>query len=222
MCKKYGGADYAINYRTEGWQKEVLKLTKGKGVGKCGETTSPNLEDRFLILVSFVPDVIYDPVGLIKDSLKCIAWKGRAIVVGFAAGDIEKVRRRLSDVGTCINLSSRFNFILAAAESCPTEEHIHRRPPLGCLRKVRQDKITRSLGRPVQVRVLLSYLRTPCSQLMKWRQRLWESKKALPLVYSKIYYGLEGVSAGLKAIEDRETWGKATVRIRDDTPSPKL
>lgn len=53
-------------------------------------------------------------------------------------------------------------------------------------------------------------------------RRLWESKKALPLVYSKIYYGLEGVSAGLKAIEDRETWGKATVRIRDDVPSPKL
>jgi hypothetical protein len=25
------------------------------------------------------------------DSLKCIAWKGRAIVVGFAAGTIEKV-----------------------------------------------------------------------------------------------------------------------------------
>lgn len=37
--------------------------------------------------------MIYDPVGLIKDSLKCIAWKGRAIVVGFAAGEIEKVRR---------------------------------------------------------------------------------------------------------------------------------
>ena len=36
-------------------------------------------------------DVIYDQVGLIKDSLKCIAWKGRAVVVGFAGGEIEKV-----------------------------------------------------------------------------------------------------------------------------------
>ena len=35
--------------------------------------------------------MIYDPVGLIKDSLKCIAWKGRALVVGFAGGQIEKV-----------------------------------------------------------------------------------------------------------------------------------
>lgn len=86
---KLGGADYGVNYSKEGWQKEVLKITGGKGV-----------------------DVIYDPVGLIRgmhthlshiylqvsvdlflsDSLKCIAWKGRAIVVGFAAGEIEKVR----------------------------------------------------------------------------------------------------------------------------------
>lgn len=53
-------------------------------------------------------DVIYDPVGLINgnhlhiltkffvfnnvlDALKCIAWKGRALVIGFAAGTIEKV-----------------------------------------------------------------------------------------------------------------------------------
>ncbi|QRV94160.1 Zinc-binding dehydrogenase [Ceratobasidium sp. AG-Ba] len=68
VCKSLGGADEVINYTKPGWQKEVLKLTSGKGV-----------------------DVIYDPVGLIKDSLKCIAWKGRAVVVGFAAGQIEKL-----------------------------------------------------------------------------------------------------------------------------------
>ncbi|KAI0360914.1 alcohol dehydrogenase [Trametes cingulata] len=65
---RYGGADHGVNYSKEGWQKEVLKITGGKGV-----------------------DVIYDPVGLIRDSLKCIAWKGRALVVGFAAGTIEKL-----------------------------------------------------------------------------------------------------------------------------------
>ncbi|PVG02361.1 NAD(P)-binding protein [Serendipita vermifera] len=68
VCTKYGKADYAIDYSKPGWQQEVLKLTNGKGV-----------------------DVIYDPVGLIKDSLKCIAWKGRALVVGFAGGQIEKL-----------------------------------------------------------------------------------------------------------------------------------
>lgn len=85
IAKHYGGADHGVNYSKPGWQKEVLKLTGGKGV-----------------------DVIYDPVGLINgmrsctkktssdllliDCLKCIAWKGRALVIGFAAGTIEKVK----------------------------------------------------------------------------------------------------------------------------------
>lgn len=43
ICKKYGAADYTINYSTPGWQKEVLKITGGKGV-----------------------DVVYDPVGLVQ------------------------------------------------------------------------------------------------------------------------------------------------------------
>lgn len=68
ICTEHGKADHAINYSKPGWQQEVLRITGGKGV-----------------------DVIYDPVGLIKDSLKCIAWKGRALVVGFAGGQIEKV-----------------------------------------------------------------------------------------------------------------------------------
>jgi NADPH:quinone reductase-like Zn-dependent oxidoreductase len=43
IAKRYGGADHGVNYSKPGWQKEVLKLTKGKGV-----------------------NVIYDPVGLIQ------------------------------------------------------------------------------------------------------------------------------------------------------------
>lgn len=30
--------------------------------------------------------------AICPDSLKCIAWKGRALVIGFAAGTIEKVK----------------------------------------------------------------------------------------------------------------------------------
>lgn len=36
-------------------------------------------------------DIVYDPVGLIAQSMKCIAWNGRLLVIGFAAGDIEKL-----------------------------------------------------------------------------------------------------------------------------------
>ena len=33
VCKRYGGADEVLNYRDDGWQKEVMRITKGKGVG---------------------------------------------------------------------------------------------------------------------------------------------------------------------------------------------
>ena len=36
-------------------------------------------------------DVVHDSVGLIALSMKCIAWNGRLVVVGFAGGNIEKV-----------------------------------------------------------------------------------------------------------------------------------
>jgi len=36
-------------------------------------------------------DIVYDPVGLITLSTKCIAWNGRLLVVGFVGGEIEKV-----------------------------------------------------------------------------------------------------------------------------------
>ena len=38
-------------------------------------------------------DVIYDPVGgkVFEESLRCIAWNGRLLVVGFASGIIPKM-----------------------------------------------------------------------------------------------------------------------------------
>ena len=63
------GADFAVNYNERGWQEEVRKVTpRGRGV-----------------------DIVYDPVGMVNASLRCTAWNGRVLVIGFAAGDIEKV-----------------------------------------------------------------------------------------------------------------------------------
>jgi NADPH2:quinone reductase len=63
------GADYTIDYRQSDWPEQVKKLTpKGRGV-----------------------DIVYDPVGLIAQSMKCTAWNGRLLVIGFAAGEIEKM-----------------------------------------------------------------------------------------------------------------------------------
>lgn len=39
-------------------------------------------------------DVVFDPVGLVNDSLKVIGWNGRIVVVGFAGrknGEMEEV-----------------------------------------------------------------------------------------------------------------------------------
>ena len=63
-----------------------------------------------------------------SDSLKCIAWKGRAIVVGFAAGSIEKVglttgRHRAGE--------ELIQTLLAASQPSSAEEHLYRRDPLG-------------------------------------------------------------------------------------------
>lgn len=63
------GADYGIDYNKEGWEEEVRKLTPGgRGV-----------------------DIVFDPVGMVNKSLRCVAWNGRVLVIGFAAGNIEKV-----------------------------------------------------------------------------------------------------------------------------------
>lgn len=65
------GADVVIDYREEDWVARVLEETGGRGA-----------------------DVIYDSVGgdIFDKSLKCIAWCGRALVIGFAGGTIPEVK----------------------------------------------------------------------------------------------------------------------------------
>jgi NADPH2:quinone reductase len=69
------GADYTVDYRDKNWPEVVKKLCAQNrtGNGKAGV------------------DIVYDPVGMIEQSLKCVAWNARLLVIGFAAGKIEKV-----------------------------------------------------------------------------------------------------------------------------------
>ena len=67
LCKSLG-ADATINYLSEkNWRETLKSLTDGKG-----------------------PDLVYDPIGgaLAEPALRSIAWRGRYLVVGFAAGPI--------------------------------------------------------------------------------------------------------------------------------------
>ncbi len=69
------GADQRINYTTSDLKTKIKDLTDGKGA-----------------------DVIYDPVGgdYSEQAFRSIAWCGRFLVVGFAAGDIPKMPLNLA------------------------------------------------------------------------------------------------------------------------------
>lgn len=69
FCKEHG-ADDGIDYAKEDLKDALRRATGGKGA-----------------------DVIYDPVGgaYAEAALRAIAWEGRFLVIGFAAGEIPKV-----------------------------------------------------------------------------------------------------------------------------------
>jgi NADPH:quinone reductase len=79
VCRD-NGADEVINYGAEDLRARVKVLTAGKGL-----------------------DVVYDPVGgpYSEPALRDMAWKGRFLVVGFAAGDIPKVPLNLTLLKGC-------------------------------------------------------------------------------------------------------------------------
>ena len=79
LCKAYG-ADEVINYTEEDVKKRVKELTEGKGA-----------------------DVVYDPVGgpYSEAALRATNWKGRFLVVGFAAGEIPKIPLNLPLLKGC-------------------------------------------------------------------------------------------------------------------------
>ncbi len=63
VCREEG-ADYAIDYQA-GFRDKVMELTGGRGV-----------------------DIVYDPVNgpTFEESLRCIAWGGRILILGFLGG----------------------------------------------------------------------------------------------------------------------------------------
>jgi NADPH:quinone reductase len=64
------GADHAIDYRS-GFVDQVKALTGGRGV-----------------------DIVYDPIGdkVAEESLRCLAWGGRLLILGFLGGGPTNIR----------------------------------------------------------------------------------------------------------------------------------
>jgi NADPH2:quinone reductase len=69
VCRELG-AETVVSYQSPDWEKVVRAATGGAGV-----------------------DVIFDPVGgrIGVDSLRCLAWRGRLLTVGFASGSIPEL-----------------------------------------------------------------------------------------------------------------------------------
>ena len=79
VCRDHG-ADDTINYATEDLRERIKQITDGKGV-----------------------DVVYDPVGgpYTEPALRSLGWRGRLLVVGFAAGEIPKIPLNLTLLKGC-------------------------------------------------------------------------------------------------------------------------
>ena len=78
-CRAHG-ADETINYATEDLRERIKAITDGRGV-----------------------DVVYDAVGgpYTEPALRSTAWRGRLLVVGFAAGDIPRIPLNLTLLKGC-------------------------------------------------------------------------------------------------------------------------
>jgi NADPH2:quinone reductase len=74
VCREHG-ADAGIDYAREDLRERIKALTDGRGV-----------------------DVAYDPVGgsYTEPAFRSLAWRGRLLVVGFAAGEIPKLPLNLA------------------------------------------------------------------------------------------------------------------------------
>ena len=79
VCRAHG-ADDVIDYSADDFRERLKLLTDGRGA-----------------------DVIVDPVGgpYTQPALRSIAWRGRLLVVGFAAGEIPKIPLNLPLLKGC-------------------------------------------------------------------------------------------------------------------------
>lgn len=79
LCRAHG-ADATIDYATEDLRERVRALTGGVGA-----------------------DVVFDPVGgaYTEPALRSCAWRGRLLVVGFAAGEIPRIPLNLPLLKGC-------------------------------------------------------------------------------------------------------------------------
>lgn len=138
ICKAKG-ADYTINYSSEDLRERIKEITDNHGV-----------------------DVVYDPIGdrFSEPAVRSLAWQGRYLVVGFAAGTPASIPLNLpllkgaSIVGVFWGAFAQkqpkesmanFQQILNWIQSGELEQHIHKTYSLGEGAQAIQDLMDRKV-----------------------------------------------------------------------------
>lgn len=144
LCREYGATE-TINYSTQDLRERIKEITNGQGV-----------------------DVIYDPVGgdLAEPALRSMNWRGRYLVVGFAAGQIPNLPLNLALLKGCSVVGvfwgafaerqpkdnfRNFQELLGFWQSGKLKPHIHATYPL----EQAADALNEMLGRKVMGKVLV-------------------------------------------------------------------
>lgn len=175
------GADDVVNYHEEKWEDRVKSLTSdGEGV-----------------------DVVYDGIGAVESGVKCLKYRGRLIIVGFAArgGNIENIRANrilLKSVMVHGYVRILYNNV----------QHLE----LTTRQRFGED------GR-----------RDPQRTKDVWEgfMKLVEAGKIQPVIYKEDYRGLDSVPRALEDAREHRAWGRAVLRIYEKaeiegTQRPKL
>lgn len=195
------GAEKCVDYTANAkWWEEILALACKSGEG----------EGRGV-------DVVFDSVGLVNQSLKCVAHRGKVLVVGFAGRDgdsIEDVKmnkvllKQVSLIGY-VSLLSLYCGCgrLLQRPSATTPTHFS----LSILTHLSQPK--KRYGESLR--------RNPAEKTQIWNdlRPLIQSGAIRPYVFTdRTYNGLESVPRALEDISTRRVWGKAVIRV-DSRPS---
>lgn len=163
------GADDVVDYHDTEWEDKVKELTSDKqGV-----------------------DVVYDGIGALESGIKCLKYRGRLVIVGFAArgGKMEIVRANR----ILLKSAMVHGYVsLMVSHKCACADLIQRFGEDG-----RHD--------PQRTKAVWDGFMS-----------MVDNGKIQPLIYKEQYQGLEAVPKALEDANNHRPWGRAILRIDDN------
>jgi NADPH2:quinone reductase len=191
VAKRLGGADHAIDYT-----KVCLCLLEGRGLTAAGglgqRSQSADWRERRGLRLRSCGD------GRTLSSVYCLEWPDRSH--WFCGGQDRKGKPGLSAASRLDCLQIPTNLILLKnAEVLGLFWGGHYKNDLALVGKAWKE--------------LLELLEQ--GELVRWTSELLSIGlgKLKPIVYERVFKGLEALPEGLKALSERATWGKAVLQV---------